>query len=105
MDEHKDLVEILTNNFSLEVNSHEMKDGSDYLEHIQRVLATKIEFMINTDLERLLQILYRVDVDQRLTDQAFDLGEIKKVSFKLAELIIRRQLKKIEYSRKFYGNS
>jgi hypothetical protein len=65
-------------------------------------LAAKIERLIQTDVERLLQILYQVDIDQAQTDQAFDLGEVKKISMDLAEKIIRRQLQKIDYARKFY---
>ena len=48
-----------------------------------------------------MQALYRIDVDDSASNEAFDLGEINKVSERLAELIISRQLKKIEYSRNF----
>ena len=60
--------------------------------------------MINVDMDKLLQALYRIDVNDRETDRAFALGEINEVSLKLADLIIRRQLQKLDYSREFYRN-
>lgn len=98
----EDLEAILTNNFQLTTKDNQLDNESEYLKKLQAALAERIQFLINTDVERLFQILYKVDVDQRLTDQAFDLGEIQKISTKIAELIIVRQLKKIDYARKFY---
>jgi len=103
MDKEKELVEILANNFGLTVHISELDTESDYLKKIQILLSERIQFLISTDVEKLFQILYKVDVPQGQTDLAFDLGDIKKVSMKIAELIIVRQLKKIDYSRKFYG--
>jgi hypothetical protein len=53
-------------------------------------------------MDRLLQALYRIDVNDRETDRAFALGEIRQVCDRLAELVIQRQLQKLEYSREFY---
>ena len=98
---HQELSTILTNHFSLDLRDSEIDSESAYLKFLQTKLAVKIEQLINNDLEKLLQILYRIDVPQKYSDEAFELGEIKKVSMKLAELIIKRQLKKINYARKF----
>ena len=105
MSSNDELKDILERNFDLIISGNELDTESEYLKYIQRKLAARIEVLINSNVERLFQILYRIDVSQVDTDQAFDLGEIKKVSMKLAELIIIRQLKKIEYSRNFKKNS
>ena len=99
---HKDLEQVLVRNFGLKTNEFLPDDESLFLNELQKVLAVKIETLINRDLDKLLQILYRIDVSQNDTDQAFNLGEVKKISHCLAERIIVRQLQKIEYSRKFY---
>ncbi len=99
---HKDLEQILVNNFGLKINEHLPDDESQFLNELKGALAIRIEFLINRDLDKLLQILYRIDIAQSDTDQAFNLGEVKKISRRLAEKIIIRQLQKIDYSRKFY---
>lgn len=98
---HQELSTILTNHFALDLRDGEIDSESAYLKFLQTKLAVKIEQLINSDLEKLLQILYRIDVPQKYSDEVFELGEIKKVSMKLSELIIKRQLKKITYARKF----
>lgn len=56
-------------------------------------------------MDKLLQALYRIDVNDRETDRAFALGEIKAISAKIAELVIRRQLQKLDYSREFHKDN
>lgn len=92
-------------NFSVDLSTmdHELDTESAYFKFLKQKLSERIKFYINTDLEKLLQALYRIDIDERLTDQAFHLGEVNLVSDKLAELIIIRQLQKLDYSRKFKG--
>lgn len=99
----KELEQILQNNFQLSTSESLPDSESEYLKRLQKLLAVRIEHFINTDLEKLLQILYRIDVAQSESDAAFELGEIKKISMDLAEKIIRRQLRKIDYAREFYG--
>ena len=98
---NKDLELFLGQHFSLSQFGNLPDAESEYLKHVQRLLSHRIKIMIESDMDKLLQILYRIDVGQNETDKAFELGEIHKVSMKLAEEIIKRQLKKIEYARKF----
>ncbi|MFT6630108.1 MAG: hypothetical protein ACJAS4_000042 [Bacteriovoracaceae bacterium] len=98
----KEITDILINNFGLTIKESELDSESQYLKRLQLILSERLEFLIRTDLDRLLQILYRIDVPQKDSDDAFDLGEVKKISFQLAEKIINRQLQKIDYAKKFY---
>lgn len=100
----KELTEILTEQFALTSKNDEIDSESAYLKYLQAKLAAKIEFLINSNLEKLFQILYLIDVPQKYSDEAFELGEVKKISMKLSELIIQRQLDKINYARKFKGD-
>lgn len=97
-----EIIDLLSRNFNLSLPKDELISESEIFERIKSLLSEKIKFLIRTDLDKLLQILYRIDLDQMESDQAFELGEINAVSNRLAERIIYRQLKKREYSKKFY---
>ena len=101
----KELESILKNNFNLTTKSGLPDAESEYLKELSRLLAERIKFYINTDLDFLLQALYRIDVPQAHSDKAFSLGEIDLVARELADKIIQRQLKKIAYAKDFYNNS
>ena len=105
MDTSKELARILESNFSIKLPDGELDTESAYYKHLQMALGERIKFFIRTDMDKLLQALYRIDVNDKLSSQAFDLGEINKVSEKLAALIILRQIQKIEYGKKFKQNS
>lgn len=101
-DQQKDLIQFLETGFGLTVaDTQSLDTESALLKYLLDLLSKRIEFFINSDLDKLMQILYRIDVDDQMTDRAFNMGEIKKISYCLAELIIQRQLQKLNYSRSF----
>lgn len=89
-------------NFDLTEYQQYLDTESAFFKYLQEKLADRIKFFIRTDLDKLLQALYRIDVNDRDSDEAFNLGEINLVSMKLAELIMIRQLQKLQYFQKFY---
>lgn len=99
----KELEQVLLNNFGITLKGGELDTESEYFKQLQRALAQRVEFLINSNVEKLFQILYKIDVPQKFTDDAFELGEIKKISLKIAEHVIARQLQKIDYAKKFYN--
>lgn len=106
MSNNSELVRILASNFNFDLSklSMDVDSESAFLKELQMKLAERIKFFIRTDLDKLLQALYRIDINDKESDKAFNLGEINEVSSKLAELIIVRQLQKIEYSNNFNKN-
>lgn len=88
-------------NFELAHSANEMDSESAFFKFLQKKLAARIQFFINTNMDKLLQALYRIDISDLETDKAFHLGKVEQVSMKLAELIIIRQLQKLEYSKNF----
>jgi hypothetical protein len=84
-------------------HDHKSVSEDSILDLLDKRLRERLEVMINCNMERLLQALYRIDVDQSMVDEAFSLGEIKKVCEKLSWLIINRQLKKLEYAKSHTG--
>lgn len=92
-------------NFDLASKGAELDENSAFFDYVKTALSERIVFLINTDMDKLLQALYRIDVNDRETDRAFALGEIKLVAERIAELVIRRQLRKLEYSRHFHADN
>ena len=61
-------------------------------------LQNKISRLIETDVERLLQIMYRIDIDEEKFKRAFD-SEYPAEA--IADLIIAREMKRQETLRNF----
>lgn len=64
----------------------------DFEEFISE-LAKAIQYLIDTDFEKLMQIFYRIDVDENKVRQAFSLE--KEVARELAILVIEREKQKV----------
>ena len=95
--------EIITRNFDLEgISSNE-----NLLEKIRTLLIDKLDFLINHNFEKLLWILYRIDVSEDKAKQALSLQSEKKPAELLADLIIERQIEKAKTRMKYksdYGD-
>ncbi len=89
-------------NFDLLLKEGELDNDSEFFKLLQMKLAERIKYFIRTDIDKLFQVFYRIDLHEAESDAAFDLGEINKISSRLAELIIIRQLEKVNYARDFY---
>ena len=87
----------LSNN--LEVDLHEKKS----IEELKLALSGYINYLISNDFNKLMRILYRVDVSEKtlkinLQNQESDPGTI------IAEMIIERQLQKNKTRNQFKTN-
>ena len=89
--------EIIIRNFDLE----EIPSEENLLEKIRALLIDKLDFLLNHDLEKLLWILYRIDVSEEKAKQALALQSEKKPSELLADLIIERQIEKAKTRMKY----
>ncbi len=58
-------------------------------------LIARIQWLLNDHLERLMHILYLVDVDEALTRRVFSDSPPANIAATLADLIIERQLEKV----------
>jgi hypothetical protein len=70
---------------------------------IRAALVSRIAALLSRDPERLMRILYRVDVEERKVQQIFRDLPPAAMAAALADLIIDRQLAKAE-TRARYGN-
>ncbi|MCH7413442.1 hypothetical protein MM213_08100 [Belliella sp. R4-6] len=65
------------------------------------LLTPILRQMLNRDFERLLQICYRIDLDEHKLKQILNESNPEQMAEELAEAIIKRQMKKIEIRRKY----
>ncbi len=73
-------------------------------EALYRQLARKVQYLLQTDLSRLLHILYRIDVEERLVKQAMQASSEREISEELAHLIIEREVQKA-WTRSIYRHN
>jgi len=71
------------------------------LDDLKNVLAEKFNDLINTDFNHLVQLLYRIDINEEKLKQVLKQIEGQDTAALLADLTIERQLQKIR-SREDY---
>jgi hypothetical protein len=93
-------VEIIQRHFEL----HEISLEEEGMKKIREILIDKLDFLLDHHFEKLLQILYRIDVPEEKAKTALSEKSDRKPSEILADLIIERQSEKartrIEYQKK-----
>src|SRR6185295_14649808 len=93
-------LEIIQRHFELPEISFEEED----LKKIRELLIDRIDFLLDHHFEKLLWILYRIDVSEEKAKAALSKKSDQKPSEVLADLIIERQMEKaktrIEYNKK-----
>jgi hypothetical protein len=69
-------------------------------DELRNNLAEHISHLINHDFEKLIYYLYRVDVDEHKMRRLLNQREGENAAGLIADLIIERQIQKIESRRK-----
>lgn len=68
------------------------------LNKLKEWLAHEIQMLIDRDFHSFLNMLYRIDVDEQKAKEAFSDND---PSWRLADLVIERELQKVESRRKY----
>ncbi len=93
MENNSELEQALTNRWDLEkVNNFDAFD----------VLYTRILFLLENDFHFLMHALYRLDLNEKILEEAMDLKENELIATFLTRKSIERELQKIE-TRKIYS--
>lgn len=71
---------------------------ADYA-HLIRELSRTVEYLIDKDFEKLMQILYRIDISETKVKLAFGLEH--NVAYEIALLIIEREEQKVITREKY----
>lgn len=72
-------------------------DGIDNLEQLKKHLTAKLTELMETNYEKLINILYRIDINESKLNELFGAKNREYIPSRLAELIIERQLQKITF--------
>lgn len=64
-------------------------------------LTEQVVYLMLNDMEKLLGILYRIDVNEKKVKQSFAQTEPQKIAPLIAELILQRELQKAESRLKY----
>ncbi len=91
------LVPVLNNTLGLQI------PGQSSMDAIKEMLAFQINRLIEEDFEKLVFLLYKIDVNEKKLTRLLDQQKDGNTALLLAELVIERQLEKIK-TREQYGN-
>lgn len=81
----------------LSVNDLAIMKSSNY----RKILVERLHLFINDDFHGLVQILYRVDIDEKHLKNLLNENKTTDAAEIIADLIIDRQLQKIKSRRQF----
>ncbi len=87
------LLKIISKDFDIPENISE--------EHLREVLIKTFEYLVEDDFNKLLQILYRADVDQYKLKTLLENTEGKSTAEIIADAYIERQKAKVETWKKY----
>jgi len=93
------LIEDLRNSYELELRD------VPTIGELEELLAEKVNTMIQTDFGALLQLLYRIDVNEVRLRRILQENAGEDAGRVIARLIIERQWQKIETRRQYRSNT
>jgi len=71
------------------------------MDALEAILAERIDVLINHDFNRLISLLYRIDVSESKLKQLLKENTNTNAGLLIARLILERQWQKIETRRKY----
>ncbi len=77
----------------------------DNLAELKKFLANKITELMDTNYEKLINILYRIDINEDKLKKLFDSKNREFIPEQLAELIIERQIQKVRIRNMYRNNN
>ena len=98
METDRELKALLIREFTIEI------PGNNF-DEIKTALIEKINDLILTDFQKLVNLLYRIDVSEVRLKKLLQENNDQDAARIIAELIIERQLQKIKTKRKFKSDS
>lgn len=78
----------------------EVKDAVSY-EQLKEELSITLVYMLLHEMDKLMGILYRIDVSEQKVKDAFAQNNPKLIAPILADLIIERELQKAQHRANF----
>jgi len=91
------LIKIISKDFDIAENLNE--------EQLYNILVNSFDYLVENDFSKLLQILYRADVDQYKLKELLENSDNQNSAEVIAEAYIARQKAKIETWKKYSSKS
>lgn len=98
-EETQQILHLLQKHLQVQEGEPLIRYRAEGLQQLRELLTTQISRMLDHDFERLLQAMYRIDVDEQ--DFKTVLAGSTPVAPALADLVLERELKKIEIRKKY----
>lgn len=70
-------------------------------EALKKQLTGAIRFLLNQDFERLIHILYRIDVSEKAFNEILASPDAASHAEKIAALVIERQVQKVLFRKRY----
>lgn len=100
-----EIAEIISKDFDKAgVSSLLSKGDFDSLAELKKFLSKKIAKLLETNYEKLINILYRIDINEETLNELFSNRNREPIPPRLADLIIERQLQKIHIRNMYRKN-
>ncbi|MFI5211571.1 MAG: hypothetical protein ACHQIH_01705 [Ignavibacteria bacterium] len=96
--EINEVYSIISRNFEVE------KSGELTIDTLVKMLSVRIRELLEKNLEKLVSIMYRIDLNQAKVDKIFENISKDEIAYQLAVLIIERQIEKIR-TRRLYKSA
>lgn len=93
----------LGTSLSIEPNENTSLTTSNAYEKLIKLLTPFIQNLLNNEFERLLQLMYRIDVPETKFNQALGQANPNDIAPQIARLVIDRQLQKVKIREKYSG--
>jgi hypothetical protein len=74
------------------------------LSELKDILADRINYLINNDFEKLIRLLYRIDIPEKILKENLK-NQKENAGAIIAEMIVERQLQKIKTREQFRSNN
>lgn len=71
----------------------------------QQKLQHHIQFLINNDFSRLIQVMYRIDIDEKDFNFVIHYADADKIAENLTNLIIKRLFEKAYFRLKYSSSN
>jgi len=88
--ETQEVFNIISNNFGLQ------KADVLTIDDVKLILSARIRELLDKDVEKLLQIIYRIDISQKKIDGIFENSSKDEIAMQIALAVIERQLLKVQ---------
>lgn len=87
--------------FEIEQDIEGLKQEDDPFAVLRSILAQKIRYLIDRDIDKLKQALYRIDVNEQQVKKVLAESPLDEAVDEIAGMIISRQLEKVKTRKKY----